>query len=187
MSKLAGIIFVILLAAGCAPQLRADTISLFNISGTGFRIGCEPEPFGCTPIPIPEGFAGSLVVDTTTGTPIAMNVLGFQNIFPGIDFNFRPGFVIVGPGENCLVQGSPFQQVLFLCITAPTLVGFDGSTIIGWPNALSGVFETNGQQDLYVLGGRITPSPEPGSFALIAIGFGALLLMRQRMIRQFAV
>ena len=193
MPKPARIIFVILLAAGCGARLSADTTSVFTISGTDISsclsvAGGMPIP-GCAPT-FGE-FVGALEVDATTGTPIAMDILStnffdFRNMIPGIDFNFRPGLV----AGNCLAQGSPVAEVLFLCISTPTpgsLLGFGGSTIFGWPSAGSVVLDTSGIPLFYILGGSITPvlqSPEPGSFALILLGLGSLLVMRKRMGRR---
>jgi len=70
MPILARIILVILLGAGCASHLRADTISLFSILGTAVT-SCISHGTG---LPIPgcaptlEGFAGGLALDVTTGT-----------------------------------------------------------------------------------------------------------------------
>jgi hypothetical protein len=189
MPKLARIIFVILLAAGCRSQLRADTISVFTISGTDISscllVGPGTPIPGCTPTS--GEFAGVLEVDATTGAAIAMDILStnfgeFRNIWPGIDFNFRPGLI-----GNCLAQGSPIAEVLYLCITTPTpgsLLGFERSTIIGWPNAGSFVLDNSNVPLFYILGGSIMPvlqTPEPSPFALILIGLGCLLVMRKRM------
>jgi hypothetical protein len=70
------------------------------------------------------------------------------------------------------------------------LLGFDGGTIIGWPDAQTVILDNSNTPLFYILGGSITPvltSPEPGSLALLPLGLGALLLMRKRMIRPLAV
>jgi hypothetical protein len=191
MPKLTRMILGMLLAVGCAPRAHADTYSVFSISGTDIS-AClvistgTPIP-GCTPTP--GEFAGALEVDATTGVPIAMSILS-TNFF---DFNsqFPDGFLYppslpAFPG-SCLEQGSSINEVLYLCITTPTpgsLLGFDGSSIIGWPSAESVVLDTSGIPYVYILGGSITPvlpTPEPCSSALLLAGFGVLSMMRKRM------
>ena len=141
--------------------------------------GGMPIP-GCTPSP--GEFAGALEVDATTGTPIAMSILS-TNFF---DFNsLFPDGMLIPPdlSEGCLIQDSSINEALFLCITTPTpgsLLGFDGSKIIGWPGAESVVLDTSDVPFDYILGGNITPvlpTPEPCTLALILAGFGILLVM----------
>jgi PEP-CTERM motif len=186
-----GVLLLLSLAAICATRsAKADTINVFTISGTGYT-SCrydtgtaEPIP-GCTPTD--EGFAGALEVDATSGLPISMDVLipgvaNFTNIFPD---NTQ-----IGPflNENdCLEQPSPLFEELILCIATPTpgsLLGFDGSTIIGWGPAGSSVTESNGYQLFYVVGGSITPvavaTPEPSSLMLLLLGLVGLTFVAIR-------
>lgn len=175
-----GMFLAILFAALCAtPSARADTIDIFSISGTGYlNCASQFDPFqSCGPA---EGFAGALEVDATTGLPIYMDML-----IPGVyhfDTTFE-GYPYFPPilGNNCLGQGSPVFEVLYLCMTTPTggsLAGFDGSAIASSSTSESGVFDTNEYRYFYVLGGSITPAiasaPEPSSLLLLLLGLVGL-------------
>jgi hypothetical protein len=173
MPKLARIILGVLLAAGCASCVHADTISLFTISGTGCSV-LEGSPGCIAPI---ESFAGDLAVDITTGIVVAINVL-----IDGFDFSpFFGGIAAFTP--NIDLCNPLIAECLRLDLVTPTdsLVGYDGGAILG---VESGIFDTNNFQEFDILGGTITPvvaTPEPSSLALILAGFGALLVMRKRM------
>lgn len=202
MFKLARIILAILLAGGCASRVRADTVNQFTISGTAVSscIDIFGMPIlGCTPIIV--GVAGALAVDVTTGTALAEAVLfdaGTSGIFGTIG-TFSGDKPIERPtpdGVALLVHDifdlDTYLELDFATPTPGSLVGFDGSTIIPWPSAHSGVFDVDGFNFPFfkILSGSITPAiptPEPSSLALIALGLGALLLMRKRMIRPLAV
>ena len=199
---LARIILVILLAAGCAASVQADTVNVFAISGTAVSscIDTSGMPiFGCTPTTV--GVAGALAVDVATGTALFEAVpfnAGTSGIFGTIGaFPAEKPFELPTPDGVALLVHDIFDldtylELDFATPTPGSLVGFDGSTIIPWPSAHSGVFDVDGFNFPFfkILSGSITPAiptPEPSSLALIALGLGALLLMRKRMIRPLAV
>jgi hypothetical protein len=182
-----GMFFLLSLATICVcPSAKADTINVFSISGTGYVNCANYQSFAFQTCGPAEGFAGALEVDETTGMPIYMEML-----IPGVyqfdtTFEGSPYFPPVLQ-NNCLDQGSPVAEVLFLCMTTPTggsLAGFDGSAITGSSMSGSGVFDTNGYQYFSFLGGNITPviasAPEPSSLLLVLVGLVGLGFVAQR-------
>jgi hypothetical protein len=182
MRESARIILVVLLAVACAPRTHADTIGTFDISGTEtsscLLASAAPIP-GCTPIP--EAFSGVLTVDVTTGIVPSVYIPLFGT--PGLPPRIEPF-----PGGVQLVVVNEFDQEGILDFSTPTqgsLVGFDGGTIFGFGgdggNSLSALTDPSGVPLYYVLGGSITPAPEPTPLTLILLGLVGLVAMRKRM------
>jgi hypothetical protein len=151
---LSSAIFVLMLSAGIA---RADTISIFDVSGTSGD----------------GNFSGTLQVDVTTGVVENVNIT-----FPGIPtidvFNSAASqFVILPPVPQFQLaanDGGPVSLIMDFTTTVPdTLDGFAGGIIT------SGHLTTIGSE-ISIISGNITPTPVPTSFALFATGMALLAL-----------
>jgi PEP-CTERM motif len=153
-----------LFAAGASS--RADTIKIFNVSGTAVNQSVVPVDscpgLGTCP------FSGTLDVDVTNGTVPAIDIT-----FPSLPAFDRVEFTETAPGPSVVLfatNAPSLGQVLDLTFTG-SLVGFTGGTITGLAVTTSDlgveIFAVNS-------GGSITPVPEPSTWAMMLLGFAGL-------------
>jgi hypothetical protein len=92
--------------------------------------------------------------------------------------------ILSGNSTDCSAGPVTITGPCFLAVLSP--VNFDGDTGPSFtgPGAFKETFF--GDTTTVTITDVPTAAPEPSSLASIAIGFGALLLMRKRMTRQFA-
>jgi PEP-CTERM motif len=161
----AAIISAALFAAGSSS--RADTITMFNVSGTAVNQSFVPVSPSCGARATCP-FSGTLDVNVTNG-----RVPGIDITFPGLD-PFDSVFLSgMNPGAIVQATNAPsLGQVLILTFTG-SLVGFTGGTITGQAVTTSDLGVT-----LFVVnpGGSIsiTPVPEPSTWAMMLLGFAGL-------------
>ena len=150
----AAIISTALFAAGSSS--RADTVTIFNVSGTAINQSFVPVSPSCGARATNCPFSGTLDVDVTNGT-----VTGIDVTFPSLDPFDRVVFSTNSPAFVEATNAPSLGQVLELSFTG-SLVGFTGGTITG-----QAVTTTDLGVALFVVnpGGSITaqsPSPRPG-------------------------
>jgi PEP-CTERM motif len=159
----AALISTALFAAGSSS--RADTITMFNVSGTAVNQAFVPVSPTCGARATCP-FSGTLDVDVTNGTVPAIDIT-----FPGLDpFNIVE-FIEMSPGATVFATNEPsLGQVLELSFTG-SFVGFTGGTITG-----EAVVTHDLGISLFVInpGGSITAVPEPSTWAMMLLGFAGL-------------
>jgi hypothetical protein len=157
----AAIISTALFAAGSSS--RADTITMFNVSGTAMNQAFVPVDSCGARANCP--FSGTLDVDVTNGT-----VAGIDITFPSLDPFDRVVFSTNSPAFVEATNAPSLGQVLELSFTG-SLVGFTGGTITGQAVTTSDLGVA-----LFVVnpGGSITPIPEPSTWAMMLLGFAGL-------------
>jgi hypothetical protein len=161
----AALISTALFAAGSSS--RADTITMFNVSGTAVNQSFVPVSPTCGARATCP-FSGTIDVNVTNG-----RVPDIDITFPGLDpFNsvFLSG---MNPGAIVEATNAPsLGQVLILTFTG-SLVGFTGGAITGHSVTTSdlgiALFTVNP-------GGSITATvvPEPSTWAMMLVGFAGL-------------
>jgi len=167
LSRLAlpGLMSLILLSPA---HSGADTITTFNVSGTALNTSgmtLDSCPFLAT-----CAFSGTFLVDTTNGTFVTRPV---DITLPGLPaFNILliaepipSGFVFTAC--NCLSR----DELQLAFTTAPTpgsLKGFTSGSILPGES-----FESFG--NYVIVGGSITPVPEPSTLVLLTGGIGLVL------------
>jgi PEP-CTERM motif len=158
----AAIISTALFAAGSSS--RADTITMFNVSGTAMNQAFAP--LGSCGARATCAFSGTLDVDVTNGTIPAIDIT-----FPGLD-PFDSVVFSTNPPPFVEANNGPLGQVLELSFTG-NLVGFTGGTITG-----QAVVTHDLGVEIYAInsGGSITtvPVPEPSTWAMMLLGFAGL-------------
>jgi PEP-CTERM motif len=156
----AAIISTALFAAGSSS--RADTITMFNVSGTAVNQAFAP--LGSCGARATCPFSGTLDVDVTNGT-----VPGIDITFPGLDTFDKVVFSVPSPA-SVEANNGPLGQVLELSFTG-NLVGFTGGTITG-----EAVVTHDLGVEIYAVnsGGSITTVPEPSTWAMMLLGFAGL-------------
>jgi hypothetical protein len=156
-----------------SPALAvADTITTFDVEGTAINEGIETLD-DCPTLTICP-FSGMFQVDVTTGT---YESSGLAITLPGLPTFDTLDTVDSSPGE--LVADNSIEGLILTFTTEPTpgsLVDFTGGTITGSRTIASNYF---------ILGGTITPVPEPSSLLPLAGGIGWLVfgLARRRRAR----
>jgi hypothetical protein len=159
----AAIISTALFAAGSSS--RADTITMFNVSGTAVNQSFVPVTPTCGARATCP-FSGTIDVDVTNGTVPDIDIT-----FPSLDpFNIVE-FSEMSPGATVVATNEPsLGQVLNLTFTG-SFVGFTGGTITGEVVTTSdlgvALFTVNA-------GGSITAVPEPSTWAMMLVGFAGL-------------
>ena len=118
----AAIISIALFAAGSSS--RADTIRLFNVSGTAVNQSSVPVSPSCGALATCP-FSGTLDVDVTNGTVPDIDIT-----FPSLDPFNRVVFSTNSPAFVEATNAPSLGQVLELSFTG-SLVGFTGGTITG--------------------------------------------------------
>jgi hypothetical protein len=159
----AAIISTALFAAGSSS--RADTITMFNVSGTAVNQAFVPVSPSCGARATCP-FSGTLDVDVTNGTVPDIDIT-----FPSLDPFDRVILSEMNPGAFVEATNAPsLGQVLELSFTG-SLVGFTGGTITG-----QAVVTSDLGIALFVVnpGGSITAVPEPSTWAMMLVGFAGL-------------
>jgi PEP-CTERM motif len=160
----AAIISTALFAVGSSS--RADTIRMFNVSGTAVNQSFVPLSPSCGARATCP-FSGTLDVDVTNGTVPDIDIT-----FPALDPFDRVIFSEMSPGAMVEATNAPsLGQVLNLTFTG-SLVGFTGGTITG-----DVVTTSDLEVALFVVnpGGSITAAvPEPSTWAMMLLGFAGL-------------
>jgi PEP-CTERM motif len=159
----AAIISTALFAAGSSS--RADTITMFNVSGTAVNQAFVPVSPTCGARATCP-FSGTLDVDVTNGTVPDIDIT-----FPSLDPFDRVILSEMNPGAFVEATNAPsLGQVLELSFTG-SLVGFTGGTITG-----QAVVTSDLGIALFVVnpGGSITAVPEPSTWAMMLVGFAGL-------------
>ena len=159
----AAIISAALFAAGSSS--RADTITMFNVSGTAVNQATVPVSPTCGALATCP-FSGTLDIDVTNGTVPDIDIT-----FPSLDPFNRVILADMSPGATVEATNAPsLGQVLFLTFTG-SLVGFTGGAITGNVVTTSdlgiALFTVNA-------GGSITAVPEPSTWAMMLVGFAGL-------------
>jgi hypothetical protein len=160
----AAIISTALFAAGSSS--RADTITMFNVSGTAVNQSFVPVTPTCGARATCP-FSGTIDVDVTNGTVPDIDIT-----FPSLDPFDRVILSEMNPGAFVEATNAPsLGQVLELSFTG-SLVGFTGGTITG-----QAVVTSDLGIALFVVnpGGSITAAvPEPSTWAMMLVGFAGL-------------
>jgi hypothetical protein len=162
--RYAALITTALFAAGSSS--RADTITIFNVSGTAMNQSFVP--VGSCDARANCPFSGTLDVDVTNGTIPAIDIT-----FPSLDPFNRVVFTEPSGTGSTLVAATNAEslgQNLNLTFTG-SLMGFTGGTITG-----ENVTTSDGGIALFVInaGGSITAVPEPSTWAMMLLGFAGL-------------
>lgn len=180
LSRFAQLTTAVLITLVLAGAARADDIQDLVVAGTAQNVSlgslgsCAEETI-CS-------FSGTIMVDVTAGLVTAYNI-----IFPGLaafDLLTFQGAV----SSNIWAAGGPngggeFFSLEFTTTHTPaSLVGFNGGSVVGF--FVGGGGSGRGFYD--VLGGTITPVPEPTSLALIGTGLFGLGGMMRRKLKRWA-
>jgi hypothetical protein len=150
-------------AAAAGSSSRADTITMFNVSGTAMNQSFVP--VGSCGARANCPFSGTLDIDVTNGAATGIDVT-----FPSLDAFDRVIFSTRSPAFVEATSAPSLGQVLELSFTG-SLVGFTGGTITG-----EAVTTSDLGVALFVVnpGGSITAIPEPSTWAMMLLGFAGL-------------